>query len=176
MASKKSRKGKTYNPKAKMRKFVKERAQRVSCMDGSMYDEMKYTGGPIKAAMPQKLKGDIMFSVADDIHHWSIMLLVFQEYDSKEWYDCWVLDNLDPASSNQLTNLLNDDLNKKRDGCNPKQLVSWGWYATPKKGADLHAAEKDIVNQFIEAGAFDREHCEYMHQQRVMAEKLEEMG
>ena len=173
MSKNKKPRNKKYNPAVKLSAYVHQRAQRVYCYDAKCYAEMQYNGGPLNQPLPLHVKKKIMYSVADAKHTWSIMLLVFQTDGIKQWYDKWIIDTLPPESSNNLAGILNDDLIKKVNQCNPKHLASWAWFASPLVNADLIAMEKEIVDRFILDGCYDKELCNRVDDQRVLAEKLE---
>lgn len=172
MASKKSRKGKAYNPERSLQAIVNQYVKKVYCYDGKCFPEMQFNDVVFRSNLSQAIKKRVMHAVGEEVLPWSIMLFSFEIDGVQVWY----YDDLKPEASNKLNSLLDGELEKKIDSRNPNRVISWGWFAVPLAGADLQAMQPQIIKVFEEAGAYDREHCEHMHQQRVMTEKLEEMG
>jgi len=171
--SQKIRRKKKYDPQAKLQKFVRSRASKVYCYDAKCFDEMKFGGDPLKSALPRNVKKRIMYSVGEDVHHWNIMLLTFESDGKEQWIHDWVLDDLEPAASNNLNTLLDGELEKKVGQRNPNQLICWAWFAVPMKDADLPAMRQEIIDIFTDAGAFDRELCTRVNNARLERESME---
>lgn len=172
MAKPKKKRNKAYDPERSLRAIVSQYVKKVYCYDGKCLPEMKFNDVVFRSDLPQMVKKRVMYAVGEEVLPWSIMLFSFEVDGVEVWY----FDDLKPEASNKLNSLLDGELEKKIAGRNPNRVISWGWFAIPLKGADLEAMQPEILKIFEEAGAYDREHCEQMHQQRVMTERLEEMG
>lgn len=172
MTIKKSRKGRKYRPERSLKAIVSQYVKKVYCYDGKCFPEMQFNDVVFRSDLPQMVKKRVMYAVGEEVLPWSIMLFSFETDGVEVWY----YDDLKPEASNKLNSLLDGELEKKIAGRNPNRVISWGWFAIPLKGADLEAMQPQIIKIFEEAGAYDREHVKNMHEQRVMTERLEEMG
>jgi hypothetical protein len=154
--SQKKKRNKKYNIRKTIRNYVLKEAEKIYCYDGKCFPQMQLDG-----ANPRRAYGkEIMYSVADDQHHWSIWLGVFQDTGVEQYVTTEIYDDLEPAKSNELTAQLTDELDKLVATRNKHHVTGWGWFAIPMRNADLKTMEPGIIDKFRKGGAFDRERCE----------------
>lgn len=164
------------------RAIAKKQLSHVWLADGKCLDGLTHTGiydvvHPCPAAyMRRRTEWQLMvvqemveFLAARPLE-WSIWYGTFESDGDKQWVEGRVMPQLPPAISNDLGDDVHDVLEKLVKSRNPKYLISYGWIATPKKGADLMASHDEIVEKFREWGAFDRQMCELNNLNRLLAE------
>ena len=113
LMSNKRRAKKSYNANRKLAKFTHSRASKIYCYDGKCFPEMQFGGDPLKAMMPDHIKKKIMYSVGEDVHHWNIMLLIFEEYEGGKQA---IVADIIPETigrSNDLNRMLDGDLERR---------------------------------------------------------------
>ena len=137
---------------------------------------MQFDGDPLKSSLPRHIKKQVMYSVGDDVHHWNIMLLIFERYrDGKTDVITDILSEK-VAASNDLNAALDGDLERRVASRNPKHVVCWAWFAVPLKNADLASMRDGIIETLVHDGAFDELHCIETNKTRLMIEKLEKVS
>lgn len=112
-------------------------------------------------------------------HKWQVMVLAFNydpdaPPDRQKWADHVVIPHNElskhggPVTADELRMEAERRLEANSSTCNPRYLVSPGYWAVPSDIADLEAMKQDIVDWFDKQGAFDLEHCKLVYYLREL--------
>lgn len=159
---------KKHNPIARLHRLYKSSLHRVWFAGGHCLPDFIVRDG-IQGATPMQ-REDHMRYLLYVPHRWQILILAFNHDPSRppgkdKWADTKIVPHTElsthggPVTADQLRPAAEKAITDNATGCNPKFLVSPGWWAVPTDTVDLAAMEQEIVEWFAGKGAFDADHC-----------------
>ena len=152
---KKSRKGKKINHMRFIDAAFKQATLESYTMYGCCLDSPVMTKVAIaKDQLPYFAKW-----VAETRFIWKTWMCVFARNQlGREYTKIEIHNTPKPMNSDEASAYMTAYLHKLVDSVNPEHLVSTG-YVNTYNNADLDGSSDDLVNMFVEYGAFDVEHC-----------------
>ena len=152
---KKSRKGKKFNRMPFIHAAFKQATLESYTMNGCCLDAPVMT----KVGIEKSQLPFFAHWVAETRFEWKTWMCVFARNQlGHEYTKIEVRTTPTPMNSDEASAYMTVYLHKLVDSVNPEHLVSTG-YVNTYNNADLEGSSDDLVNMFVEYGAFDVEHC-----------------